>query len=464
MTTLHMRQDSRVSKAGRLIGSQVRSGSPVQRMVAGLAALLDAVDLLTNDASLDADDATVVECVCQLGARLISTAACAIYIKEPHQAGLRLAAVSPSTFPLASACPPEFLKVSGRRGASAVQIEATPDAARARMVLGFDDAAAILTVPVLSNAARCGLLVFVDHRGRRFVDEDLALAERLAQIAGLVLRNQRLHDLANGRVRPEALMWETLDPVGAADSARTLAQTRRLGHDLLTPHVVIVGKAVTDTAAERLHRSILRVVRNGLADLLGTTVIAIVPVDRLSGLVTEELSVGVSRPCLELGRYPAAYREAQEAVEIGTKLFGPGRITDNEDLDSYRFIPTFIKGGLTEHLEYQMMSRLPDDLLKTLEIYLDSGGNATRAAKQLFLHRNTLRQRLDRISALLNVDLTTSERWLSLQLAVKAARLARLAPSGDAGIRDGRSAASGAAPGTPTVEPAEVSSLAPLLL
>jgi DNA-binding PucR family transcriptional regulator len=80
-----------------------------------------------------------------------------------------------------------------------------------------------------------------------------------------------------------------------------------------------------------------------------------------------------------------------------------------------------------------MMSRLPDDLLKTLEVYLDSGGNATRAARQLFLHRNTLRQRLDRIAALLNVDLTTSERWLPLQLAVKAARLARLTPGATAG-------------------------------
>ena len=89
----------------------------------------------------------------------------------------------------------------------------------------------------------------------------------------------------------------------------------------------------------------------------------------------------------------------------------------------------FIKGGLTDVLEYQMMSRLADDLLKTLEVYLDSGGNATRAAKRLFLHRNTLRQRIDRIAALLDVDLTTSERWLSLHLAVKAARLARLAPA-----------------------------------
>ena len=72
------------------------------------------------------------------------------------------------------------------------------------------------------------------------------------------------------------------------------------------------------------------------------------------------------------------------------------------------------------------MSRLSDELLRTLEAYLDSGGNTALAAKQLFLHRNTLRQRLERISTTLDLDVSAPERWLALQLAIKTARITRL--------------------------------------
>jgi len=419
MTTMHMRQAPRAGKARRA-GPRPRPPRHEQRITDALAALLDGVDWLTRDASADTIDPAAPQWLCELGLRVLPAAACALYIKEAHQAGLHLAAASGSAFHFLPTCPPEFLKP-------------TPGEPAVSEPAAADGAAAVLAVPVIADACRCGLVAFVGHRQRRFIEDDLRLASRFAQLASLALRIRALHDLAAGRVRPEVLMWETLDPNGTGDSARTAAQARRLGHDLLTPHVVIVGKAAAETAAERLHRSILRAVPQGLTDLLGTTVVAIVPAGRLCGLAAEGSSIGVSRPCADLGRYPAAYREAQEAVDIGTKLFGPGRVTHVDDLDSYRFIPTFIKGGLTDVPEYQMMSRLPDDLLKTLEVYLDSGGNATRAAKQLFLHRNTLRQRLDRIAALLGVDLTTSERWLSLHLAVKAARLARLAPEPTAG-------------------------------
>jgi PucR C-terminal helix-turn-helix domain/GGDEF-like domain/GAF domain len=410
MTTLHMRR-TRTEKVRR-VGPRPSHG---RRMADALAALLDGLHWLIKDASTDNMDPAGLQWLCELGLRVLPAGACALYVKETHQAGLRLAATAGPALHFPSACPPELLKPAGREAA------------------GADGAAAVLTVPVFAETCRCGLLVFVGHRWGRFIEDDLSLASRFAQLAALALRIRALRDLAAGSVRPEVLMWEALDPIGTAGAARTAAQARRLGHDLSVPHVVIVGKAVAETAAERLHRNILRAVPHGLADLLGTTIIAIVPAGRLPDLAAEGLSIGVSRPCADLERYPAAYREAQEAVDIGTKLFGPGRVTHVEDLESYRFIPTFIKGGLTDVLEYQMMSRLPDDLLKTLEVYLDSGGNATRAARQLFLHRNTLRQRLDRIAALLNVDLTTSERWLPLQLAVKAARLARLTPGATAG-------------------------------
>ncbi len=432
MTSLHImpKQPSASRSTDRhSLGSNVESGDSSQRMAASFAALLDVIDIVAQERLPYAHDhAAVLNYVCQQGARLIPRTACAIYIKEPRQAGLHLVATSSPAFPFPSTWPAEFLKAAERGHVPAFSVEIAEAPVTARAMSG-SRRAVVFWVPTPSPGAQCGLLALVPYRGCRLGDGDLALARRLAQVAGFVLQNQRLRGLAKGQLRSEGLMWEILDPAGEADLARALAQACRLGHNLLTPHVVIVAEAPTEAIAERLHRSILRSERSGLTDLLVKSVIAIVPVDQVANLLTEGLSVGVSRPCLRLDRYPSAYREAQEAVEIGTKLFGPGHITHFEDIESYRFIPTLIKAGLIDHDEYERIAALPDDLVTTLEVYLDSAGHAARAARQLFIHRNTLRQRLDRISTLLHVDLATSQQWLPLQLAVKAARLMRSVPT-----------------------------------
>lgn len=58
------------------------------------------------------------------------------------------------------------------------------------------------------------------------------------------------------------------------------------------------------------------------------------------------------------------------------------------------------------------------DLVKTLAHYVQQGGNATRAANSLFLHRNSLRYRLARIYALLGMDPDAPDARLALGIAL----------------------------------------------
>jgi DNA-binding PucR family transcriptional regulator len=58
------------------------------------------------------------------------------------------------------------------------------------------------------------------------------------------------------------------------------------------------------------------------------------------------------------------------------------------------------------------------DLVRTLDVYLRHGGNATRTANALFLHRNSLRYRLARIRALTGLDLDDADDRLALQVAL----------------------------------------------
>jgi hypothetical protein len=62
-------------------------------------------------------------------------------------------------------------------------------------------------------------------------------------------------------------------------------------------------------------------------------------------------------------------------------------------------------------------------LLESLEAYLESGARIQAAADRMFLHRNTLRYRLNRVQELLGVDLGDPQVRLTYQLALRAWRL-----------------------------------------
>ncbi|MDO5519444.1 MAG: PucR family transcriptional regulator ligand-binding domain-containing protein [bacterium] len=59
------------------------------------------------------------------------------------------------------------------------------------------------------------------------------------------------------------------------------------------------------------------------------------------------------------------------------------------------------------------------ELVHTLELYIQAGCNISKATELLFVHRNTVKQRIKRISELLDCDLSDSNEIFNLQLALK---------------------------------------------
>jgi DNA-binding PucR family transcriptional regulator len=79
------------------------------------------------------------------------------------------------------------------------------------------------------------------------------------------------------------------------------------------------------------------------------------------------------------------------------------------------------------------------ELLRTMEAYFAAGGNARRAAAGLFLHVNTLYQRLERLDEILGPGWRTGDQLLQVHLALKLRRLrfqAPAEPDGDGGWPD----------------------------
>jgi DNA-binding PucR family transcriptional regulator len=60
------------------------------------------------------------------------------------------------------------------------------------------------------------------------------------------------------------------------------------------------------------------------------------------------------------------------------------------------------------------------DLELTLKTYFAAGGNASEAADRLFLHRNSMLYRLERIKTLISLDLKDHRVALALQLGLLA--------------------------------------------
>jgi DNA-binding PucR family transcriptional regulator len=58
------------------------------------------------------------------------------------------------------------------------------------------------------------------------------------------------------------------------------------------------------------------------------------------------------------------------------------------------------------------------DLRRTLEEYIRAHGSQSSVSRSLYLHRNTVRQRLRRIEELTGADLDDPEERLMLQLAL----------------------------------------------
>jgi purine catabolism regulator len=112
---------------------------------------------------------------------------------------------------------------------------------------------------------------------------------------------------------------------------------------------------------------------------------------------------------------------AEQAVRLGRALNGPGRVTAFADLGPYCFVlgrPTAEIRSFCRTILGPLAEQAQHDELRTLEEFLRSHGSVNAVARALFLHRNTVRQRLKRIGELTGADLEDADQRMQLYLAV----------------------------------------------
>lgn len=135
-----------------------------------------------------------------------------------------------------------------------------------------------------------------------------------------------------------------------------------------------------------------------------------------------ELSAGVGGPKRGATGAHLALLQAEQAVALGRTLKGEGRVTMFDDLGPYCFVLGRPESDIREFVD-RILGPLADgdrhsDLVRTLDAFLRLHGSLNAVARDLSLHRNTVRQRLRRVAKLTGADLKDPDARLSLQLAL----------------------------------------------
>lgn len=320
-----------------------------------------------------------------------------------------------------------------------------------------------ITVPIQIRHEVVGYLSLIGH------DRDFDYLERIilgqvAPILALEFARERERSEVEGRYQAEALM-DVLQG-NYQHPEEMLARARLLGHDLTPPQVVVIfeispsepaymaGSAQTQWS-RRLREELLRTWPSCWIASEPRRVTALLPITDVNSESENGLektvftrlervqarmhqgngalpiySGGIGHPVLELTHIPQSYREAQQALEIGRRLFGDGKLHSFARLGIYRLLfHLYGHEELSEFYQETLGPLLDSDsrsngaLIETLEGFFRCNGNLSETARAMHLHRNSLLYRLGRIEELLGRSLEDSELRLALQLALKIRHL-----------------------------------------
>jgi GAF domain-containing protein len=286
-------------------------------------------------------------------------------------------------------------------------------------------ARSLFAAPLRLEGRPTGLLLCYSVESRSLGGDNLELLGTIANHTSIALEEGRRRDAAAQRTR----VRELFDALRAGEL-----------RDLGGPHAVVVVETQPTEDAERVWGPLavdLGAQFGGTrVDARPQSLRALVPIasatwaPRLAALIESHMvavdgGAGISQPAER--DYALAFRQAEIAAAIAG-AGGDRRVREYADLGAQRHLWTIAREGEADPLE-AAVTRLSEidakrgsQLFRTLEVYLEHQGNARKASAALFIHRNTLRQRLRRISDLIGIDVRDRSTWFDLGLAVRLVR------------------------------------------
>jgi GAF domain-containing protein len=289
-----------------------------------------------------------------------------------------------------------------------------------------------------------GVLV-LERPSHAFGAEDERLLDAVGNQLSVTLQKIDLIERLTG----ENLIGDLFDALAAGRGAAAEGCARSARYDLSQFGTVAVMTAATsfdgdfaETAAAAAAR-LRRLVPGVLVDAGVDGVRALLPLarpthgaglDRLDAELgelarDERLSIGRSQVRAGLTEGSRSLAEAGHAADIVDALEPEGGMAAYDHLGVYRYLDRGAGGLTPDDRQTEAIATLREydaryrgSLTQTLEHYLEARSGIAQVARELYIHPNTLRKRLERIEELTGLDLGV-ENLLCLELAIKIAKL-----------------------------------------
>jgi GAF domain-containing protein len=372
-----------------------------RRRVGELEHLTELAETLTRAQSSD----ELLPAVAARGLDLLRGSACHVYLLDPGSEELQLRASAPP----------------GAEAREKIKLQSLgPQLARSGR-------SATVAVPLVADDELLGLLT---ARGTSEVE----LARAAANQTAVALKKIELIE----RLTEKNLIKDFFEQLAGGSVLGDLeGRATRLGCDLDQRYLVVaatpaddsVEKALAAAAAGSLFdrrddsiRGLLRVGSSGPEALLER-------VQQLHAGLEGDVSIGVSNICQGAASFQAGFEEAQHALVGASVVHGKPGVMTYEELGPYKYLLRMPLDAATRDAHRDAVTRIADydrqrqtSLLRTLEEFLRRRGNISATAEALYIHPNTLRQRLRRIQELSGLDLRKDD-WLLVEIAVKMVRL-----------------------------------------
>ena len=132
--------------------------------------------------------------------------------------------------------------------------------------------------------------------------------------------------------------------------------------------------------------------------------------------------VGIGTVATHLRDLAKSYKEAQMAIEVGKVFDTEKYIISYENLGIGRLIyqlpTTLCEMFLSEAFKKNPIEALDEDTLDTINRFFENNLNVSETARKLYVHRNTLVYRLEKVKKITGLDLREFEDAILFKVAV----------------------------------------------
>ncbi len=149
-------------------------------------------------------------------------------------------------------------------------------------------------------------------------------------------------------------------------------------------------------------------------------------VDTISSDFYIKVTIGIGSVAENIRDLARSFKEAQVAIEVGKVFDTEKNIVNYESLGIGRLIyqlpTTLCEMFLQEVFKKGSLESLDRETLMTIQSFFENNLNVSETSRKLFVHRNTLVYRLEKIKKLTGLDLREFEHAITFKVALMVKR------------------------------------------